>query len=320
MELSKFIKDALNLLEQSDNSVILFQGATYSNLFFMQMFDRLKSQLSVDFKTIDVQSGDFGFKSQLGTSFLGMYCVYWLGDISTLKTKQKDDLMQYLAAYTGPHKVIAFVDNKTDSIQNKYSLVVSIKEKYFFDDAKGLSITSNLKEAQKSALFLNNIYKVKNSFTLDELCLLKNYQDLLTADSKEFYESWITRLVIPDTSLFTLSQLLFEKKEEQFFTLWLQIKPLYSEMFWISFWSDQLYRSYFFIALTQEENFAAVKQVSFGLSFSFMKQSYKQYKIDELQSFHEALYAVDSSLKNGGSSYQIDQLYVEFFSGKFKKS
>ena len=319
MELSKYIKDAVKLLEQSDSSVVIFQGAVYSHLFFMQLFDSIKPQLSVDFKTIDIQSSDFGFKSQLATSFLGMHCVYWLGDASGLKAKQKDDLMQYLAGYSGPHKVMIFVDAKTEVKQSADLTVVIMKDKYFFDDAKSLWATTDLKEAQKTASFLQHIYKVKNSFTLDELYSLKNYQDLITADSKEFYESWVTRLVIPDTSLFTLSQLLFEKKEEAFFRLWLQVKPLYAEMFWISFWSDQLYRSYFYIAFTQEENFAAVKQVSFGLSFSFMKQSYKQYKLDELQKFHEALYAVDSSLKNGGNSYQIDQLYVDFFVGKFKK-
>ncbi len=318
MELSKYIKDASNLLEQADTSVTVFQGAVYSPIFFMKIFDRLKAELTVDFKTIDIQSGDFGFKSQLATSFLGMHCVYWLGDASTLKAKQKDDLLQYLAAYQGLHKVIVFVDTKTEVARSLHITIVTMKDKYFFEDAKSLWLTEDLKEAQTIATFLQQIYKIKNSFTLDELSLLKNYQDLITYDSKEFYESWVTRLVIPDTSLFTLSQFLFEKKEDAFFRLWLQIKPLYSEMFWISFWSDQLYRSYFFIALTQEENFAAVKQVSFGLSFSFMKQSYKQYKINELQSFHEALYAVDSSLKNGGSSYQIDQLYIDFFVGKFK--
>lgn len=319
MELSQYIKNASQLLEQSEGSVVIFQGATYSHLFFMNMFDRIKTESNVDFKTIDIQSGDFGFKSQLATSFLGMTCVYWLGDASALKAKQKDDLMQYLAVYTGPHKVILFVDSKTEVTQSKHLTIVTMKDKYFFDDAKSLWVTQDLREAQKSAAFLNKIYKIKNSFTLDELCLLKNYQDLITAESQEFYESWVTRLVVPDTSLFTLSQLFFEKKEEAFFKLWLQVKPLYADMFWIAFWSDQLYRSYFFIAFTQEENFAAVKQVSFGLSFSFMKQSYRQYKLDELQKFHEALYAVDSSLKNGGNAYQIDQLYIEFFSGKFKK-
>lgn len=319
MELSEYIKNAAKLLEQADISVIVFQGPAYSHSFFMQMLESFKVGLTVDLKTIDIQSGDFGFKSQLGTSFLGMHCIYWLGDTSGLKVKQKDDLMQYLAAYTGPHKVIVFVDSKTEIAKTQHLVVIAMKDKYFFEDAKKMWISQDLRATQKTAVFLHQLYKVKNSFTLDELYLLKNYQELITAESQEFYESWATRLVVPDTSLFTLSQLLFEKKEEAFFRLWLQVKSLYAEMFWISFWSDQLYRAYFFIAFTQEENFAAVKQVSFGLSFSFMKQTYKQYKLYELQKFHEALYAVDSSLKNGGSSYQIDQLYIEFFSGKFKK-
>ena len=318
MEFSKYIKEALLALNDQQTSVIVFKAASYSHIFFMQFFETIKNQLFCDFKTIDIQSGDFAFRSQLSTSFLGMECTYWLGDTSALKPKQKDDLVQYLAMYQGPHKVIVFIDEKTEITQNKHLTIFNIQDKYFAQDAKSLWISQDSKQAQKTALFLHEIYKIKNSFTLDELCLLKNYQDLIAGDAKEFYASWIARLVIPDTSLFTLSQLLFEKKEEAFFRLWLEIKPLYADMFWIAFWSDQLYRSYFFIAFTQQENFAAVKQVSFGLSFSFMKQSHKQYQLDELQRFHQAFYAIDTALKNGGNSYQIDQVYVDFFAGKFK--
>jgi hypothetical protein len=318
MEHSKYITQAVAALQNQSTSVIVFQAAAYSHIFFMQLFEYLKNQQSIDYKTIDIQSGDFAFKSQLSTSFLGMECTYSLGDTTTLKPKLKDDLVHYLQGYQGPHKVIMFVDEKTKMNQSANLIVLAMKDKYFAQDAKSLWESKDSKQVQKTALFLHEVYKIKNSFTLDELCLLKNYQDLISGDAKEFYASWITRLVIPDTSLFTLSQLLFEKKEEAFFRLWLEIKPLYADMFWIAFWSDQLYRSYFFIAFTQQENFAAVKQVSFGLSFAFMKQSYKQYQLDELQRFHQAFYAIDTALKNGGNSYQIDQIYVDFFAGKFK--
>jgi len=319
MELSQYIKNASDLLEKSDTSVIVFQGTSYSHIFFMQFLSSIQSELTLELKTIDIQSGDFLFKSQLETSFLGMNCNYWLGNTSTLKPKQKDQIINYLISYSGPHKVMVFVDAKTEIKRSDNMTVVTIKDKYFFDDAKKLWADQDIKNSQKTAVFIRQIYKIKNSFTLDELFLLKNYQDLVTANSKEFYESWVTRLVVPDTSLFTLSQLLFEKKEKPFFQLWLQIKSLYSEMFWVSFWSDQFYRAYFFIAFTQEENFLAVKQVSYGLSFSFMKQSYKKYNLNELKLVHSALYAIDTALKNGGNSYQIDQLYVDFFADKFKK-
>lgn len=318
MELSQFIKNPALFLKQSESSVLIFQGSSYSHIFFMQFFDRIKNSSSLDFKIIDIEQGDFAYKSQLETSFLGLECIYWLGDISGLKTKQKDDLLKYIKNYKGPHKIIVFVDVKIQLSQNEFVTVVTMKDKYFFDDAKSLWATQDFEQAQKVVAYLQQLYKIKNSYSLNELFLLKNYQDFMITDAKKFFESWVTRLVLLDTSLFTLSQLLFEKKEDAFFRLWFTIKSLYSEMFWISFWSDQLYRSYFFIAFTQEENFAAVKQVSFGLSFSFMKQSYKQYQLTELQNFHRAIFAVDTSLKNGGSFYQIDQLYIDFFANKFK--
>jgi len=319
MEFSQFIKNPALFLEHSELSVLLFQGTSYSHTFFMQFFDRIKNSLSLDFKIIDMQqAGDFAYKSQLETSFLGMQCLYWLGDISGLKAKQKDDLLKYISNYQGPHKIIVFADVKVQLKQSKFITLVMMKDKYFFDDAKNLWATQDFEQAQKTAIYLQQLYKIKNSFSLDELFLLKNYQDFMTTDAKEFFESWVTRLVLPDASLFTLSQFLFEKKEDAFFKLWFSMQSLYSEIFWISFWSDQVYRSYFFIAFIQKENFAAVKQVSFGLSFSFMKQTYKNYQLTELQNFHQAIFMVDTALKNGGNVYQIDQLYIDFFAHKFK--
>ncbi len=320
MELSKYITQALLALKNEHVSVIVFQTSSYSHIFFMQLFESIKQQMPCDVKIIDSNVSEFSYKSQLETSFLGMQCIYVMPDISGLKAKQKDDMIHYLMSYQGPHKVIMFVDEKVVVEKHTHIEVLHLKDKYFFQDAKNLWTSQDTQEMQKTAFFLHEIYKVKNSFTLDELCFLKNYQNLITHDTKEFYASWITRLVIPDTSLFTLSQFFFEKKEEHFFKLWLVIKPLYADMFWIAFWSDQLYRAYFFIAFTQQENFTAVKQVSFGLSFVFMKQSYKQYQLQELQRCHQALYGIDTALKNGGNSYQIDQLFVDFFVGMYKNN
>lgn len=319
MKQVKYTQELLLALQNQEFSVIAFQAGIYSPIFFMQLFDVMKSQYQIDIKLIDMQSGDFAYKSQLATSFLGLECVYWLGDITVLKAKQKDDVIDYLAHYQGPHKVIVFIDEKIKIDSNQSLIKINYQDKYFYQDTKNLWVHQDSKQSTKISFFLHEIYKIKNNFTLDELCLLKKYQDVIAGNAQEFYTSWVMRLVNPETSLFTLSQLLFEKKEAAFFKLWLVIKPLYADMFWIAFWSDQLYKAYFFIAFTQEENFAAVKQVSYGLPFSFMKQSYKQYQLDEIQRFHQAFYTIDTALKNGGHSYQIDQVYVDFFAGSFKK-
>jgi len=317
MELAEFIKKASTIVTQDQSSITIFQGASYPHLFFTHYFDSVKYQEGYDFKMLDIQSGDFTFKSQLGTSFLGMSCTYWLGNASSLKIKQKNELIDFLASYEGPHKVMVFFDIKTSFTPTQNLSVVHIKDKYFFNDAKLLWV-ANIEEAQKTAFFLNQIYKIKNSFSLDELFSLKNYQDLLGSEQKIFYKLWIPRLVEANTSIFTLSQFLFEKKENSFFQLWLEMKPLYSDMFWVSFLSDQMYRAYFFIRFTHEKNYAAAKQISFGLSFSFLKQTYKQYDLQELKNVHQALYALDGTLKNGGNSYQLDQICIQFFSNDFK--
>jgi len=316
MELFKYYQNPSLLFEESQASVIIFQSEKYMPIFFMHIFDLLKrSNFSV--KVIDIQSHENVWKSQLETSFLGFECLYWLGDVSILKTQQQHDIMKYIASYQGPHRLLLFCDNKIEFVKKHHMLVIKIQDKIFIDDSKKLLIKSKGKESFGFQIFLQQLYACKKSFSIDELCLLHKYQYLITSDNQEFYTTWIPRLIIPDTSLFLLSQLLFEKEASKFFILWLKMKPLYADMFWISFWSDQLYKSYFFIYFTNIGNYGALKQVSYGLSFVFMKQSYKQYQLDELIHFHTALYFVDTALKNGGHSYQIDQLFIDFFIGKF---
>lgn len=314
-----FFKNLSDFLQESDQSVFIFTGSLYPHTFLMDLFDRIEKIVAVDIQSLDIQSsGDVSYKANLETTFLGMQCVYWLGDLSALKAKQKDGFLDYIMHYQGPHKILLFLDGKFEIPNKKNIIGIAFKDKYFLEDAKNVFITQDLQQAQNNALFLQQMYKIKPSYSLDELFLVKNYQNLITTDSKEFYTSWITRLVTPESSLFTLSQLFFEKKEQHFLNMWLQVKSLYADMFWISFWSDQIYRAYFFITFTQEENFAAAKQVSFGLSFSFLKQTYKQYELQELRNVHQALFVVDTALKNGGTMYQIDQVLLEFLAGKFK--
>jgi hypothetical protein len=68
----KYTQDLLLALQNQEVSVIAFQAGIYSPIFFMQLFDVMKSQYLIDIKLIDIQSGDFAYKSQLATSFLGL--------------------------------------------------------------------------------------------------------------------------------------------------------------------------------------------------------------------------------------------------------
>ena len=316
MEFHTFLKNAPDALSKDNNSVVIFQGNSYPRLFFTNFFQKISSKLSDELKTIDVQVGDCSLQSQLSTTFLGITCTYWLGDCSVLKGKQKEKLASFLMNYQGPHKVIAFFDNKTALKKNDYLSLIPLQDSYGFDDVKSLFSSLDVKEAQKTAYFLNKMYKKKRNFSLDEIYLLQGYQALLGNDLQAFCDTWMQRLVVADQSLFTLSQLFFERQEKQFFKMWLTIKPLYADMFWVSFWSEQIYRAYFFIYFSNIRDYQSAKKVSFGLPFSFMKYSFQQHRLKELHNMHTQVYMVDDSLKNGGHSYKIDQLFMQFFSAK----
>jgi hypothetical protein len=312
MELSQFIKQSVQHFDNPSLFVFVFKGSVYPHIFFSHLFDLLAEKLSYEQKFLDLQESSW--KAQLSTSFLGMSCIYWLSDLTVLKPKQKEELLLFLQEYQGPHKIILFGDAKTEVSCKKNGMMIVCPDKIFYDDAKHFLSAKDLSQASQQAVFLQKIYKVKTYFSLDELYSVQEYASLVPEDASEFYDRWMSRLVVPETSLFQLSQLLFEKNEEKFFALWLLMKDLYTPMFWVSFWSDQMYKAYFYIEFFSNNNSARTKAMSFGLPFSFIKYGYKNYKLDEIQKFHQALFKVDTVLKQGSNEYILDAVLAQFFS------
>lgn len=314
MQLSVCLQQFSEILQQEHNYVLLFQGIEYPPLFFSYFVQQyLTDNSDYMYQQIDTANlSEAQIQSQLVTTFLGQKCIYWFGNCSSLKPKQKEFWIKYFSEYTGPHKIIAFFDDKI-KINEKHVNLIEIKKQYTFDDVKSLFAQIADVSPAKMAFFLSKIYRIKKSFSLDELFLLKDYVGVMGAKSEDFYKLWLNRLVVADESLYTLSQLFFEKKKHQFFDLWFQMKESYSEMFWVSFWSEQLYKAYFFIVFTKAKKFTEAKKVSFGLPFQFMKQTYAQCRLKDLSFLHQKIYQVDLDLKTGGSSYSLDKFLLDVF-------
>lgn len=314
MQLSVCLQKFSEIMQNDAQAVILFQGADYAPLFFAYFVKHYVVK-QADFMYQQINLSDMSqaeVQSQLATTFLGQKCLYWFGNCSALKPKAKEFWVDFLSTYQGPHKVIAFFDEKV-TITSKSFDVVEIKKQYTFDDVKTLFAQFVDIAPQKIAFFLTKIYRVKKTFTLDELFLLKDYVGVLGAKSDDFYKQWLNRLVVADESLYTLSQLFFEKKKHAFFETWFQLKDSYSEMFWVSFWSEQIYKAYFFIVFTKAKKYADAKKVSFGLPFQFMKQTYSQCRLSELAMLHKKIYQVDRDLKTGNSIYSLDIFLLDLF-------
>ena len=137
-------------------------------------------------------SSDFVFKSQLSTSFLGMSCLYWLSDASSLKAKQKEDFIQFLMNYKGPHKVMVFFDTKTSIAASKSISLVEIKDRYF-----KVNIADN-----------NRIVEILQQDNVADSLASKRVQ--------EAYESYLYSIksVVPDVSIDNYLEKLYKFKDE----------------------------------------------------------------------------------------------------------
>lgn len=312
MELFGSKKKISDFVVKENKSVLLFQGSTYPYLFFLDFITTLQHSLDAHHvQKVDILQEFSLLQSQFSTTFLGQSCIYWLGNCSILKQKEQEVLSSYLSSYQGPHKICAFFDNKTEWTSSDHLEIITIQDSYSSTDIKSLIQDENLQQAQKNAYFFNKIYKLKKTFSLDELFLLKNYVSVLNLQTSEFYETWLYRIVVADASLYTLSQYFFEKKKHLFFTTWLAMKDQYSHVFWIVFWSEQLYRAYFFTLYTKQGNYMDAKKVSFGLPFAFIKQGWKHMTLAQLQRLHSHMYTIDYSFKNGGSVYEMDIFFMK---------
>ena len=70
-----------------------------------------------------------------------------------------------------------------------------------------------------------------------------------------FIDTWLDAFIVPETSLFTLSQHFFARSPQKFLSVWKAIAPSYAEQFWIAFWSEQLWRAYHVVDCLQQSRF-----------------------------------------------------------------
>lgn len=347
MELTEFFAQYSSSFAKN-NSVILFTGKSYSPLFFDRIVLFLQKKLQQALKKINLEQDFTAIQIELHTSFLGQTQIYCFGDLSLLSSKKKKaDWIQFIQSYQGPHTIIGFLcdedkpsslslqplktsnvlnestppSSSSDSIRgsshhNLSLLEVKIQESYNNDQIKKLSFLFEGSKPEIAAHFFAKLYRINTQYSLDQICLLQDYCGLLGKSMNLFFDDWVEKLIVSDVSLFYLSQLFFEKKAEEFFVKWSHVRPFYSDQFWTTFFSEQLFKAYFYV---QWQGRVPVdqKHITFGLPFSFLKQDWKLYTLFELQAAHQKMYEIDLALKSGGSSYRLDAFFALFFAGDF---
>lgn len=292
--------------------VVCFVGEHYPLLFFSWILPRIVPQ---DQQFISLEIGQHThaeIRAQLETSFLGQQSVYWLRNLSDESAQETRSWIGYLQEYAGPHTILFFAPESL--LPSKHSFhTISVPDAVdapLFELL--LTIIATMSEHNAHNFAKKAIARYR-TISLDQAYLIAHYVQLSGRSINEFIHEWLDKLLVADASLFALSTAFFAHNTQNFFLLWSQLEHLYSPQFWVSFWSEQLWRAYWFVRFMEAGDNLEAKKISYRLPFSFMQKDWRRYDAEQLKKFHAQIYAADFQLKNNSGSFSLDVMYGNFF-------
>lgn len=299
-------------------SVFCFHAPVYAPLFFAQVLEHLKKH-TIPLVVVDLDSLEpTQVMAQLSMSFLGQNKVYWCGDISALEAPQKKFFLSFFKDYRGPHQVMFFNDTalgaSDDAAHVSLEVPVQVDQKSFSELFSFL-----YPDAAVDHDFVKQMFAIHAKMALDQACMLMQYMSVMGSMPYDAVKDLLQRVVVPERSLFVLSQHFFAKDQQAFFRLWKEVEPDFPPEFWIPFWSEQLWQASLFIMQVQDLGPSGAKKGVTRLPFSFLQRDWKKYGVRELCAAHTFLYGVDFGLKNGYAEHGLELFLAQFLQGNFAK-
>lgn len=329
MSLESFLQQASKKTFWDNKRVVCFKGKDYPFLFYSNLFNYLddKNILPANNKNLIISQVDKAkLLGSLQQSFLGEKTFYWLGVYkATDAAKSKSDLFKFIVNYSGPN-FIAFHLND-EKITSKVSSQVKRMDFIEIEENVNKSLFEKLIKffgldlGSRKLGLVRKIFQQAKYLSLDQSCMLMQYLDLVNPKMiDDFYDYLSSILVDVQPSLNLLSQYFFSRQKEAFFNVWSFVCNDYSEMFWISFWSEQIWKAYNVVKFLKQKNFASARSMSFRLPFMFINQGWKNFSLNELANRYQFLYNVDFAFKTGSTFCSLDLFFVKHFMNKnFKK-
>jgi len=295
------------------NFVICFFAENYPLLFVNGVFNFLHQKKIIDQKPQFVDLQEINLQSILYQNFLGQSHVYWLGNFfQALNKKKIDESATHLKNYEGPNLIFLFCDDiQFLNFKNKDSVIE-------VGDEVDFGIFSNLlqffeKDYSPTKLnYVQNIFKKLKTISFDEAFQFLNYLDLINVSSFAEFEENIHLYFDPEKSLFSLADYFFARNKN-FFPLWESVSADYPEMFWVSYFSEQIWKAYFTTMFLQQNKYPEAKKVSFRLPFAYSTKYWKDYSLNELANMSQFLYEIDFALKTGSSFCSLDLFISKHF-------
>lgn len=285
-----------------------FVGSQYPAFFFTHFRNLIEQNTGLQWQSLVPSSMSLNeLAHHLSISFLGERKIYFLGNLNAADTA----LLSWCQAYEGPHLIIY---QSSQTTQRTGTLQIVIPNPITLDDYS--QIMSTLFKTNSDALFFNEANKHIKQMDLDIACSLMHYQSLMGKRHQEFMQAWLPKIAPSAASLFSLATHFFARDKEQFLKLWQTISSQFAEEFWISYWSEQLWQASLFITHANVIGPEKAAKNTNRLPFSFVQRDWKKYSLNQIADAHVKLLHIDTQLKNGASSIQIETWLVKWLNAK----
>jgi hypothetical protein len=298
-----------------------FIGNEYPITFFGTLFDTLskKSILPSPYQRLFLESTEKRLlHATLSQSMLGSTSFYWLGNVSEEKeTKGTQETINMFMAYKGPHTLAFFLSSESKFLPKKSDDLIRMDSMIDYSSFQALMLFVGASLDAKKQSFAKSLFAANTSISLDLCCMLLNYLDLISSKYLDDYTPYLTSLVGSLPSLSLLSELFFAKNTQRFFQVWAQVSKEYPDVFWIVFWSEQLWKACHVTRYLHEKDFVQAKRMSFRLPYTFINRDWQKSSTKELACAYEFLYHMDYALKNGSTFCGLDLFYMNYFMGTF---
>lgn len=305
-----------------EHAVVNIVSGQYPLLFFSYIQQQFHDAKYHNFQAIDLNACCYkALSAQLTTSFLGSRFIYWLKNFTDIDTKRRAYWTAFIEQYRGPHCILVYSDKKIVSAAGDYAIQVDFPDSLDLVAAelflKNLVCTSQ----QNSQILLRSLFKGRKKISLDTLLLFVRYMEVAEADLENLLNQWLDLILEPEGSLFDLSKHLLAFNYQAFFKLWIVQGPQFPAIFWISYWSDIMWRAYHFTRLCQAGNNDQAKKIAARLPFNFVQGGWRQMSCLRLKHALDYLYCLDRDAKNGIMHPAfLDLFFLRFCLNRFASS
>lgn len=324
MTFLEFLGSSLNKNFWDDNFIYCFRSKQYPVMFFATLFQSLISKNLLEQKPQMLQASiveNSTILHTLSSSFLGNTTFYNLGEIGIKSDKKTSELLKFLASYEGPNKILFFLSSEASNFDPKTKLckVIYLDDEIDFKTFTLLANAFGKEKILQKQFLIKKIFDRTKTLSLDTFCMILEYLDLAGSNNKEF-EKFISHIIESKESLHTLSKHFFSKNSFELLNTWIKIKDDYPLIFWITFWSEQLWQAFNATKLLENGKLIEAKKIGYRLPFIFFNQLWKNCNTEEMASAHNFIYLADFHLKNGSLFDFFELFFSKYLSGEFSSS